>query len=1266
MNVPYELYRTSSIGQALADSLDDLIKQGHITPQLAMKVLTQFDKSITEALETKVKNKATFKGGHLHTYRFCDEVWTFIIEKPNFRVDNNNEQVHVEKIKIVACNAKKPGHYLVNQTESLGISSFTPVDWDLLIGFIKLIFVVVVEIAFFFPFPLYLSPVISSDIPLFVAIEPVGFAAGGSGFVSAGLGTRSGVKNKRSVGPQSRGASYKKLKKPVVVGGLVESFAGVLNVMDESGDRLNIERSWASEVNSEVDSVSGVLDLDNLENIVAEETSYAESDAGLDDNMNNAMLRKTHTCTYVLNSKPPPLSFNILSDGKDTLPLSSLKFCGSNRLPPVRLRAPEKQSFNLSKSFALDIELSAVPGKTNGDKLVSIKKIFYCVDGFGRASTPSKFPRIIRSSFTSEISLNKAREMAIGEKILVNNDLRKVNSRSDWEVIVKEIPVDLSKLAIEAVFSRFGKIVSIKVQLIGLWQKALVEYKSSEIADLHRALLYTLPVGTNVHDLSNLLESYGGKTCYIGRNPSLYVHDRCAIICFGDEASKLAAIAGLSLASCACCKQFGHVSVNCSLGVYSGVRRRRVVSEQDRVRLAGIYKKKSAPVACPVSFGEKTWAQVAGSSPSRIVSSGAPGVSLVSGLMAFSMDSSLSGAADLGGRLAVLEHSIEILSDQVSLILKKLSFVDLVPLASFPSALPLVSPTAVVSDMDLGLELDGMLLLSASSSPNVGGSVVDFSPSSSKILTAKIGSLELNMMALEASIRSVLDRLDHLRSGSGNMVSFITETKLRFSSGPWIKDKFDGVRVFSSGLDKGFMGARVAIVMNTSLARHVFKVEEIPGRVISVRLLFKGKLSVTVLGLYAGASSGARFGQASEVNTLIVKMVNSSNFVVLGGDLNENRSGRSVSFKFCLSLGLVNLFVGHHLANSYTWSNSRGVGKTIDYIFVGGNLSSAVAGHQVVSVSDFFDTDHKAVVVSVGLGGLLDVQLNSLRKQANKDCWKFKIRNADCVGWAKFKDLSSAKLLSLGEVFSGAKIHGDVDAMWTVLVEAVVDSADVTFSRHWFSKFKCSRNKHSSRFFGLELLVAKIVKKFCSGDLLGTDRLVSKWLTLNDAKARAFKDLVGSGVKSDVVVRHLSLVCRDYRRSKMFESKLAEEALVRKAIEKCMDNFCSDKGSMIRSVLEKPFCKVVLDHLIVDNNLVLLPEEVKSNVDGIMEGWTRKRSVQSVLPDLWAHQYAPLDYVRDDAFSGVMSAISMGELLSVVGGLLDGKAAGLSGVPNEL
>ncbi|KAG9304125.1 hypothetical protein G9A89_019687 [Geosiphon pyriformis] len=968
-------------------------------------------------------------------------------------------------------------------------------------------------------------------------MEPASSSVGGSGSGLTGLEIRFGTKKKT---------------KPEVTSRVVDSFAGPLPAALLHLGNKEHKVSWRSKVKNDESSVSEMLDIENMANTIVKETSYAES--GNDNEMNKVTPRKTWTHTYMLSKSPKAPMFDFMSDDENALSLPSPKmFNGSNQmLSPV-------------KSFVLDIKVLVVPGKTNVDKLMAIKKIFYQIDGFGEALTPSKFFGIIRSTFTSELSLGRAKDMTINEKIMVNNNLRRVNNHSDREVIIKEIPVDLLKSVVEAVFSKFGKIVSIKMQLIGLWQKALVEFEFLEVADLvtarwsvlvrknsvcvakavsrdrFQALLYILLIGMTAHDLSELIEAYDGKTCFIGCNPTSYVYDQCAVICFESKASKLAAIglvlvfkgvslywAGLSLASCAHCKLFGHIAINCSVGRGSGGHGKCVVTSQDRVRLANIYRKKQVPIVRPVSFSEKTWAQVTGGSPSRVVSLGALGVGLILGSNAFSMNLSLS-----------------------------------------------VSPTAIVSDMDLGLALDSTLLSSASSFPNVGKSFVDFSPSSSKVLTAKIGSLKSNMMALEALIRLVLGRLDHLCSGSG------------------------------------FMGAGVAIIINVSLAHHVSKVEEISGQVVFVWLLFKGELSVTVLGLYADASSGARFGQASEVNSLIAKTVNSSNFVILDGDFNENESGKSASFKFCLSLGLVNSFVGHYLADSHTWSNLRGIGKTIDYIFVSGNLSSAVASHQVVSVSDFFNTNHRAVVVS-----------------------KFKIKNADCAGWAKFKDLCLAKLLSLGEVFSGAEMRGDVNAMWAVLVRTVVDSANATFSRHWFSEFECLRNKHSSRFFG---------------NLLGTNCLVSKWSTLDNAKVHAFKDLVGLRVKSDIVIRHLSLVRRNYRRLKIFESRLAEEASVRKAIEKHIDNFYSDKDSMIRSVLEKPFHKVVLDHLIVDDNLVLLPEEVKLSVDKIMEGWTRKCSVQS-----------------DDAFSGVMSATSMGELLSVVGGLPDGKAAGLSGILNEL
>jgi transcription initiation factor TFIIA small subunit len=50
---------------ALTDTLDDLITERRIEPQLAIKILANFDRSITEVLAEKVKARLTFKVGFL-------------------------------------------------------------------------------------------------------------------------------------------------------------------------------------------------------------------------------------------------------------------------------------------------------------------------------------------------------------------------------------------------------------------------------------------------------------------------------------------------------------------------------------------------------------------------------------------------------------------------------------------------------------------------------------------------------------------------------------------------------------------------------------------------------------------------------------------------------------------------------------------------------------------------------------------------------------------------------------------------------------------------------------------------------------------------------------------------------------------------------------------------------------------------------------------------------------------------------------------------
>ncbi|XP_043188576.1 uncharacterized protein LOC122363407 isoform X2 [Amphibalanus amphitrite] len=57
----HQLYRNTTIGHCLQESLDELMQYDQLPPALAMKVLLQFDKAISAALANRVKSRLSFK-----------------------------------------------------------------------------------------------------------------------------------------------------------------------------------------------------------------------------------------------------------------------------------------------------------------------------------------------------------------------------------------------------------------------------------------------------------------------------------------------------------------------------------------------------------------------------------------------------------------------------------------------------------------------------------------------------------------------------------------------------------------------------------------------------------------------------------------------------------------------------------------------------------------------------------------------------------------------------------------------------------------------------------------------------------------------------------------------------------------------------------------------------------------------------------------------------------------------------------------------------
>ncbi|CAI5445741.1 unnamed protein product [Caenorhabditis angaria] len=103
----YVLYRRTTLGTALEQTLSDMQEEGLIPTQLCGKIMSQFDKSMHRALERIAKEKTIFMAEQLLAYRFCDNVWTFILRDVSFKDPQRSIENPIDKLKIVACDGRQ-------------------------------------------------------------------------------------------------------------------------------------------------------------------------------------------------------------------------------------------------------------------------------------------------------------------------------------------------------------------------------------------------------------------------------------------------------------------------------------------------------------------------------------------------------------------------------------------------------------------------------------------------------------------------------------------------------------------------------------------------------------------------------------------------------------------------------------------------------------------------------------------------------------------------------------------------------------------------------------------------------------------------------------------------------------------------------------------------------------------------------------------------------------------------------------------------------
>ena len=112
----YQIYRSTTIGIALDNTLGELTNRQILTPRVVQYILGVFDQIINQkliSLSVKEKEELCFLfKGHLLSYRACDQAWTLLFDSLTFTLKtdplwNMTLTGQNKKIKIIACPATK-------------------------------------------------------------------------------------------------------------------------------------------------------------------------------------------------------------------------------------------------------------------------------------------------------------------------------------------------------------------------------------------------------------------------------------------------------------------------------------------------------------------------------------------------------------------------------------------------------------------------------------------------------------------------------------------------------------------------------------------------------------------------------------------------------------------------------------------------------------------------------------------------------------------------------------------------------------------------------------------------------------------------------------------------------------------------------------------------------------------------------------------------------------------------------------------------------
>ena len=159
----------------------------------------------------------------------------------------------------------------------------------------------------------------------------------------------------------------------------------------------------------------------------------------------------------------------------------------------------------------------------------------------------------------------------------------------------------------------------------------------------------------------------------------------------------------------------------------------------------------------------------------------------------------------------------------------------------------------------------------------------------------------------------------------------------------------------------------------------------------------------------------------------------------------------------------------------------------------------------------------------------------------------------------------------------------------------------------------------------------------------------------------AFDQQIAKSFRSQLghLRKQTATLCRAKTRQYEFEQ-------MRFFIQKRCDDLKEDQSSMLDSILNRKKRSIIIDRLLIDNELELDPDIIKSATNKHFQTVTNSHHSPANIPEDWQDFYLPQDHIDSSIYNSLMHPPSFDEWLAIVNSAPHHKAAGPSGISYEI